>query len=89
MKELTVERLDEVILELHDGWLRMGNQVTQVHLDDIEKLVKMHRPRTERKNSGCIACGLIWPCPTITEVATPRLGGWLLEERKHDKFWSG
>ncbi|WP_431985260.1 hypothetical protein [Streptomyces qinglanensis] len=24
----------------------------------------MHRPRAERRESGCVQCGIVWPCPT-------------------------
>lgn len=23
-----------------------------------------HKPRTERHGSGCVQCGIVWPCPT-------------------------
>lgn len=30
----------------------------------IARLRDMHKPRTERRNSGCVQCGIVWPCPT-------------------------
>ena len=30
----------------------------------VTKLRAMHKPRTERHGSGCVQCGIVWPCPT-------------------------
>jgi len=30
----------------------------------LAKLRSMHRPRTERPESCCVQCGIVWPCPT-------------------------
>ena len=32
----------------------------------IDHLTAMHTPRTERRNSCCVQCGIAWPCPTRT-----------------------
>ncbi|MGI5223549.1 hypothetical protein [Actinoallomurus sp. CA-142502] len=35
----------------------------------LERVRHRHRgPRTDRHGSGCIGCGLIWPCPTYLDV---------------------
>jgi hypothetical protein len=32
----------------------------------IAAVRQLHRgPRTERHGSGCVQCGIVWPCPTI------------------------
>lgn len=27
-----------------------------------------HKPRTERHGSACVQCGIVWPCPTYTDL---------------------
>lgn len=41
--------------------------------DDAERIVEElrrlhHGPRTERHGSGCIQCGILWPCPSAKAV---------------------
>ena len=32
--------------------------------DVLDQVRAMHRKRTERHGSGCVQCGIVWPCPT-------------------------
>jgi hypothetical protein len=32
----------------------------------VARVRQLHgRPRTERHGSGCVGCGVVWPCPTL------------------------
>jgi hypothetical protein len=33
-----------------------------------------HKRRTERHGSGCVQCGIVWPCPTYRELAAVGAG---------------
>lgn len=49
---------------LHDA---QGNiDALEFMLDEVRRL--HGHPRTERRNSGCISCGIVWPCPTAKAV---------------------
>jgi hypothetical protein len=63
-----------------------------------------HKPRTERHGSGCVQCGIVWPCPTFKALdvaaetpqpetqAAPRRGDavdqWLTAQR-NKHGWKG
>lgn len=34
----------------------------------IARVKAMHKRRTERHGSGCVHCGIVWPCPTFREL---------------------
>ena len=34
----------------------------------LARVKAMHKPRTERHGSGCVQCGIVWPCPTYREL---------------------
>lgn len=40
-------------------------QVVEKHRNLHKVQALHHGPRTERHGSGCIHCGIVWPCPTI------------------------
>ena len=50
-----------------------AGQEAQATLDRIRA---MHKRRTERHGSGCVQCGIVWPCPTYkaTNVTASREG---------------
>lgn len=39
--------------------------------DAIDQVRAMHRKRTERHGSGCVQCGIVWPCPTYKALDVP------------------
>lgn len=39
--------------------------------DVIDQVRAMHRRRTERHGSGCVQCGMVWPCPTYKALDLP------------------
>ena len=34
----------------------------------LARVKAMHKRRTERHGSGCVQCGILWPCPTYREL---------------------
>lgn len=34
----------------------------------LARVKAMHKRRTERHGSGCVQCGIVWPCPTYREL---------------------
>lgn len=81
--QMSVDDLRVAVLEHADeaaSWLdpddRDGHQaLTRMH-DEATTLAERltavaalhHGPRTERHGSGCIHCGIVWPCPTALAV---------------------
>jgi len=37
----------------------------------VDRVRAMHKPRTERHGSGCVQCGIVWPCPTSRALDEP------------------
>lgn len=42
----------------------LNQRITQ--LDEVKRL--HGKPRTDRYASGCVQCGIVWPCPTAKAV---------------------
>ncbi|NEA22621.1 hypothetical protein [Actinomadura bangladeshensis] len=43
----------------------------------VEKVKRLHgKPRVDRAGSGCIQCGVLWPCPTALAVGITAPAGW-------------
>ncbi len=56
-------RLAQSSKEATDAW-----EETNVQAGRDQRLIAevraMHKRRTERHGSGCVQCGIVWPCPT-------------------------
>jgi hypothetical protein len=50
----------DVVLAVRDEEMAALHQ----RAERAEAAVALHRPRTERPNSGCVQCGQVWPCGT-------------------------
>ncbi|MCQ0011954.1 hypothetical protein [Actinomadura madurae] len=43
----------------------------------VEQVKRLHgKPRVDRYGSGCVQCGIVWPCPTACAVGITAPAGW-------------
>lgn len=54
-----------LVVEPPEWWTPYEKPTREQLLAVIERVRKLHHgPRTERHGSGCVQCGIVWPCPT-------------------------
>lgn len=59
--ELTRSQNEEVEIRIENARLRAELEKARTRISNVRN---KHKPRTEQHGSGCVQCGIVWPCTT-------------------------